>query len=237
MPPRRRLPTSGPAARPSPTPGKRALRRVERTDAFLDAALRIVGEEGVEGLTIAALAAEVGAAVGALYRYFPGKDDLLAALQERALDALAGELSAVAVRPPLARIVAVAAEVATLAERDARRHRLLDELLSAPAPVYSEARARALEEHLARVLAVVEEAFAAAAGAGALSPGDAALRTRVLWSAIHGAGHLRKRDRLEPPPLRHRRVEAAAVEALLVGFGARPASAHAALRGWPRAPR
>jgi AcrR family transcriptional regulator len=220
------------AHRPPVSP-RRARRRAARTDAFLDAAMRIVDRVGIEGLTVALLAAEVDAAVGALYRYFPGKDDLLAALQARALETLVLEMRRVRSRSPLDRLVKIVGVVATLPDRDPQRHRLLDELLSAPAPVYEAARARALDEHLARALGVVEEALAAAAAAALVAPGDAALRTRVLWALVHGASHLRKRDRLEPPALRQRRVERAALEAVLVGFGAERARVVAALRAWP----
>ncbi len=41
------------------------------------AALRIVGEKGVKGLTTAAIASEVGISEAALYRHFKNKDDIL----------------------------------------------------------------------------------------------------------------------------------------------------------------
>lgn len=202
--------------------------------------MKVVAREGLDGLTIARVAGELDAAVGAIYRYFPGKEDLLAALQARALDALVGEMQAAlgtaalgaARSGPLARVLTVLAPFATLAERDPLRYRLLDSLLSAPAPVHDDERARALEAHLRPALRLLEDALASAARAGALGPGDAALRTRILWSTLHGGGHLRKRDRLERPGLRQRPVERAALAALLVGFGAPRQEVSRALRRW-----
>ncbi len=61
--------------------GKRAQKRQETTQRILDTSMDILIREGHRGFTIAKLAKEMGYAVGALYRYFRGKDAILAALQ------------------------------------------------------------------------------------------------------------------------------------------------------------
>lgn len=226
-----------PAPRPPAT--RRERRRQGRTDDFLDAAMAIVAREGLEALTVARLAADVDAAVGALYRYFPGKSELVGALQGRALAQLVDEMAA-AVLParaaPLTRVLAVLVPFATLAVRDPPRHRLLDAALSSPDPVLDEDRARAVEAVLRRAFAIVEDALRHAAREGALAGGDERVRTRVLWAVVHGTGHLRKRDRLEDKALAHGVIERAALAAALVGFGATPRAAAAALASaWPRA--
>ena len=223
-------------ARPLPAPTRRERRRQGRSDDFLDAAMAIVASEGLEALTVARLASDVDAAVGALYRYFPGKSELVGALQARALIQLVEEMRAAAApaRPPLVRVLSVLVPLATLAVRDPPRHRLLDAALSSPDLVLDEVRARAVEAVLREALAFVQEALHQAARTGALSPGNAAVRTRVLWAVVHGTGHLRKRDRLEDKATAHAVVERAALIAVLVGFGATPRAVAAALkRAWP----
>jgi AcrR family transcriptional regulator len=74
-----------PIAEPSVQSGRRASKRITRRAAILDAAMTIVVSEGLDGLAIARLAKAVDAAVGAIYRYFPGKETIVAALQERAI--------------------------------------------------------------------------------------------------------------------------------------------------------
>lgn len=206
--------------------------------------MAIVAKEGLEALTVARLAAEVDAAVGALYRYFPGKSELIGALQGRALAQLVGEMhEAVARLPrpaaapaPLARVLAALVPFATLAVRDPPRHRLLDAALSSPDLVLDDARARGVEGVLREALGIVEDALRHAAQQGALAAGDHGVRTRVLWAVVHGTGHLRKRDRLESASLAHAVVEREALTAVLLGFGATPAAVRAALlRAWPRA--
>ena len=44
---------------------------------FAEAVMRLVGREGLEGLTMRAVAAEAGLSYGSLFHYFDSKDDLL----------------------------------------------------------------------------------------------------------------------------------------------------------------
>ncbi|MCA9555215.1 MAG: helix-turn-helix transcriptional regulator, partial [Myxococcales bacterium] len=64
-----------------PRPRTPAARREARRQAIVDEALALVTEGGFEALTLQRLAGRLGYAVGALYRYFPSKEALLAALQ------------------------------------------------------------------------------------------------------------------------------------------------------------
>ena len=63
-----------------PTPTLRERRRDETTRAILDAAHAQLVSEGAAALSLRAVAREVGMAVSALYRYFPGRDELLTEL-------------------------------------------------------------------------------------------------------------------------------------------------------------
>jgi AcrR family transcriptional regulator len=57
--------------------------------AFLEEAMCLVAEHGIEALTIKALAARLHCSVGALYRHFRSKDALISAMQAEAIDLLA----------------------------------------------------------------------------------------------------------------------------------------------------
>jgi AcrR family transcriptional regulator len=52
---------------------------------ILDAAIEIVERDGVDGLTMPALARHLDATTMSTYRYFRGKDELLIAMTDRAL--------------------------------------------------------------------------------------------------------------------------------------------------------
>lgn len=61
-------------------------RSATRISALLDAAAEVVDEVGVERLTTAMVAERAGASIGTVYRYFPDRIAVLAALSVRALD-------------------------------------------------------------------------------------------------------------------------------------------------------
>src|ERR1700748_2564847 len=78
-----------------------------RHDAMVDAARDVAAEGGMAAVQIAPIAERAGVAAGTVYRYFPGKIELVAALVEsvaerelaavkRAADAAPGPLSALA---------------------------------------------------------------------------------------------------------------------------------------------
>lgn len=202
----------------SPSTTRRQRQRARRTRHFLDAAQRVLERDGADGLTIARVAEGADAAVGTLYRYFDGKDALLAALQVRAIRAFAQRLDADLERAtdPLAALRAAARAWRTFATAEPSLFALLDTSLSDPNPNLSDDAAREVEAALAPVLLRLEHTFADAASRGLLAPGDAAVRTRALWAAAHGATHFRKRDRLGGPSAE--RVAEALIDALLHGW-------------------
>jgi AcrR family transcriptional regulator len=71
----------------------RARVRAEITNEIKDVARRQMAEEGAAGLSLRAVAREIGMVSSAVYRYFPSRDDLLTALIIDAYDAIgaAGE--------------------------------------------------------------------------------------------------------------------------------------------------
>lgn len=68
--------------------GARARVRAELTREIADAARRHLASDGAAGLSLRAVARELGMASSAVYRYYPSRDDLLTALIVDAYDAL-----------------------------------------------------------------------------------------------------------------------------------------------------
>ncbi len=65
-----------------------------RQDQIIDAALALMTDRGVRGLSMAAIARRVGFAPSAIYRHFPSKDALLDAVLERVRERLHGAIAA-----------------------------------------------------------------------------------------------------------------------------------------------
>ena len=106
-------------------------RLAARQDAIVAAARDAAGEGGMMAVQIAPVAARAGIAAGTVYRYFPGKTDLVGALiasvsereiemVRRAADAAPGPLSA------------LAAALTTFAARALRRRKLAWAVIAEP---------------------------------------------------------------------------------------------------------
>jgi len=236
--------TDAPDESPAPGVGRRARNRVERERAYLDAALEIAGRDGLRHLTMARLAAEVDAAVGTVYTYFPSKGALVAELQREAIERLTASFHLVRDRSdavlagwddPMAVSVARlavfghfwVATVDTFPQEAAFLHALISESEQMVPP-----------EELYRVLpaamALLGEARAAVAAAGALGAIhlDDPMDLVVRWAAaLTGALLASNLAPLNPTAFDGRRLARHLQHDLLAGWGApdhlvRAAEAH-----------
>ncbi len=219
------------------TPGarRRARRREARKNEMLDAAMEIVVGDGIEHLTISRLASDLDAAVGALYRYFPGKGALMVALQERAIASFgtfmdaeiertrsAGDAESWERREVLALLPVLAAFRAyrRFGDSEPALFALIDRSISEPRPLLDDDEAAAIQGVLGPILERAASVLADAALKGALSEGDALARTHILWGAVHGLRHFKKRDARLPPELHSDTLSDQLLRDLLVGWGA-----------------
>lgn len=151
-----------------------------RHDAIVTAACEIAAERGLAAVQIAPVAERAGIATGTVYRYFPSKTELVAAivaaLAEREMAAL--EAAAKAAPGPLS---ALAAAMITLAARSLANRRLAFALIAEPVePEIDHARApyrRALTTEL-------EKLIRRALDADRLPDQDAALAAAALLGAL-----------------------------------------------------
>ena len=80
---------------------RRERGRREMREQILDAARRIVREEGIESLSMRAVARAIGYSPAALYEYFPAKEDVIDALYFEGAEGLDGRMrDAMAALPP-----------------------------------------------------------------------------------------------------------------------------------------
>lgn len=210
----------------------------------------IIASEGIDAFTIVRLATTLDISVGGLYRWFDSKEAIIVALQERAIGEFhEAQQARLATANELIRARAPSEEVAALLRvivaftaylEDAVvapvRHRLMDTFISTPTTLLSDDQARAIDEQLRPILETCGSLLIAASGAGSLEPGESIKRTHVLWAALHGLNHFRKRDRIQPPELQVDSLAQSMVSALLVGWGADPAAVLAALALYARMP-
>ncbi len=98
-------------------------------EALFEATVAVLGEHGVDGLTMDRVAAEAGVAKGSLYRYFASKRELVEFVYAKMLDPIMLVLEEIAARQQPA-IQSLSAQLRGLLEHVARHvqiHRLLFE--------------------------------------------------------------------------------------------------------------
>jgi AcrR family transcriptional regulator len=170
-------------------PDRRTRKRTARRDALLDLAADVVERDGIDGLTMAALAEAADYATASLYTYFSSRSELLAALQQRALAELArvahDHLAAwdamlagsyPAPSPPvsaLAKLWAFSDLFLAAPEQHPREFRLQQQLLVTPGAEETQDAASVVPAAML-VLEVPRQLLAEARDVGALEPGEPA---------------------------------------------------------------
>jgi AcrR family transcriptional regulator len=213
--------------------GKRAERRAFRREEILQTALVLVAEGGLDAVTTTELARRTGAALGALYRFFPSKAAVIAALQRQALHDLHADLvqatttasNHAAPQGPRVQALAALVAIADVVFGEPRAHpprfRLIDEALSRAEVVHDAVDAAALEASLQPLLALAHERVVVFAAVDEKVRRDELERfSFALWAALHGVTHFIKRDRLVSANHASARVATTTVRLLLRGLGA-----------------
>jgi len=151
-----------------------------RHDAIVEAARDAASSGGMSAVQIAPVAARAGVAAGTVYRYFPGKIELVGALvasvSEREIEALrrAGD----AAPGPLS---ALAAAIATFAARALRNRRLAWAVIAEPVDNETDV----MRQHYRKALAAeIEARIRSAIDGGHLPEQDTGLAASALVGAM-----------------------------------------------------
>ncbi len=160
---------------------EKVVRRLaKRHAAIIDAARATAAESGMGAVQIAPVAARAGIAAGTVYRYFPSKTELVAAVvaavSERELEAV--RRAADAAPGPLS---ALAAAIATLAGRALSRRRLAWAVIAEPVDAEIDSVRLVYRKALA---AEIEARLAAAIRAGHLPEQDINIAAPALVGAL-----------------------------------------------------
>jgi AcrR family transcriptional regulator len=170
---------------------ERVLHRLAaRHDAIIAAAGDIAAEAGIDAVQIMPVAARAGVAAGTVYRYFPSKTELIAALVERVTEreVAAVQRAATAAPGPLS---ALAAAIVTFAVRVARERRLADAVLIEQNEMPGTSPALRMRTALVAEFAL---RIAAAVDGGHLPAQDTTLAAAAVVGAIIEVGPLAPRS-------------------------------------------
>ena len=155
-------------------------RLAARRAAIVAAARAAASEGGLAALQIGPVAAKAGIAAGTVYRYFPGKTDLVTALLGEILDAETGALRRAAEAAP-GPLSALAAAIMTFAARALRDRRLLYAAIAEPVDPELDSTRTTFRETIAAEFAAL---VTAALSRGQLPEQDAGLATAALLGIL-----------------------------------------------------
>jgi AcrR family transcriptional regulator len=215
-----------------PTTDRRSRKRRARMDGILDMAMAMLAEDGLEGFTTHALARRLDVAVGALYRYFPSKGAIIAALERRVVSELGAELADVLTAVEerlcgededwahLAPIVALAAAFRERTEARPERMRLIGRIMAEPDHILPREEGERVIADALGLLNVLKRPFGAAVTAGVLSEGDGILRSLLFWSGLRSVLQTFKLETFAPSVIRPTALYHGMVDSLLCGWGA-----------------
>lgn len=218
----------------------RQRRHAANLDRIVEAAGTLVAEGGLEALSMARLADAVDFTAGALYRYFPSKDAVLAALVGAHLGEALGFLSRAEAALPkgagaLSRIAALVHGYRVFARERPQAFGLIAVTLAEPKVLLADAKdAGPVAARSLQALEPLAAALTDAVTEGQLSPGETLPRTLVLFGLLQGLLPMQKLARFAPGhPTSTPMLDALVgdgVRALLLGWGASPRAADAALK-------
>ena len=186
------------------TQGRREQNRAARNHDLLLAATEIIATEGVEGLTMQAVADNVGCAVGTIYTYFESKSALLSALQLAAIQTLLDTFTTSAesweraisdadldpVTAALVRLVAIGQILVAAGDIHEREFDLLQKLISTPADLTTDSDRQEVIPLALELLDTLRQLIDHANSVGALSlpSSDSSVSRAVRWAGgINGA--------------------------------------------------
>jgi len=172
---------------------RRGRVRTRTVDEIVDSAeaLVLAGDPG--GFTVADIARGLGMTAGALYRYFPSREAILARVQARCLRSLAAALAATeAPVDPWRRLAAQADAFVAWTQREPRRYELLARMLANPRPLVD---GDALQDVVPAAMEALAPVVRTWTELGAPDPVE---RAFALLAVVHGGLQVGKLARFTP---------------------------------------
>ena len=199
--------------------GRRQRKREEKTLHLLKNAMDMIVEGGFEGLTMPGLAERADVAVGGLYRYFSGKQDLIAALQVRSVNQLGEWIAEHRTASGVQGVIETAQAVESFSRVHGTSFALMELAVSDPRRILTDEQALQVQDAILPILLGVAACIQQAIQDREIADGNAMQRTMALWGVVFGCLHFRKRDdRIPDPQLHSKPVLDSAVRALVEGW-------------------
>lgn len=187
--------------------------------------MQMIAADGIGVFSVNRLAEAVDLTPGALYRYFPSREMILASVELEVLeefdayferiDTVLGEETS------LTRVIGLAEGYVALEQLRRERFRLISHFVSGSDPILSDGVAGELLAPTLRILNRMADALGSALPKQPTMPAEAPLqRVALLWSSLHGILERRKLARFAPDALEPSLLARQLLRTLLIGWGA-----------------
>jgi len=207
--------------------GRRERNRQTKIKTILDTAMSLVVEGGIEAMTIHAIARKLDWAVGAMYRYFPSKDALLAELQCRVIAEYRVDMMALLDKyershsdKPLWTLALTARHYAYYLHTREAHFRLISLALTDSKQYLPDAEGLKVMAEVHPILQRLTNVFERAQQQKAITVSDIASCTLVYWTAVQGVLSMKKLERFAPDQLNNERLLRHTLDTLFTGWGA-----------------
>jgi len=172
----------------TPGPGRHRTPSADVHRALVDAAGRLLEDEGPAALTVRGIAAEAGVAPMGLYSRLGGIAGVIDELFREGFDALAAQFATISLTDPAAALIEAGLRYRRFAKAHPARYMVMfDRTVRDYVPTEQ------AKVHAAAAFGELVALVAAAMGTGGVESGDPAEVAQRLWSVCHGAVSLELR--------------------------------------------
>jgi len=218
-----------------------AAKRTRKMQEILGVALDLACENGLENMTLHVLARRMDRSVAAVYRYFPSREAVVRELQRLVGSHLillnqdaAEALDRRATKQNISQDISCLAQILTSAqvyENYARTHPaefdLITHHLSTAFYKLPEKDAGLVFDVTRINLEALAGRFEVAMENGLLHAGDAKGHAMMFWGALQGVLQVQKLERSAPDFFTSKKLPNTTLDALLIGWGAKPKTVEA----------
>ncbi len=173
---------------------RREREKEQRRVQILDAARELLFTQGIGATTINRIAKKAELSVGTIYVYFPGKEEIFAALQEEGLTILREMIHSAAAGDikPEEKITAIAGAYLEFSNIHKNYFSVINYFLTSPEVVFPDNLKNRIDTFGNSILSLVEEVIIEGKNAGKFKPGNPRKSAITLWGLIHGLLQFRK---------------------------------------------
>lgn len=179
---------------------KREQRRKTKQAQVLENARALIETNGMGKLTMATLAKRMSASVGGLYRYFPSKEAIFAALQSEALEALRLQIETTRTRfesnnqDDWTLIAALFDSWTHFEATDPLNALILNQFTDTPQPVLELGQRTEIGTDILKIIDLLAHTIGQLTETGLLTKGTPHIRALQLWGMIFGFEQLKRRQ-------------------------------------------